>query len=488
MKKPNVIVSLLVCLALVMVGIFLVKNLGEQDVTETTGGKDEEIVLVSKKTSDVDYFQYTYGGETVTLKLKDGEFYAEEEPNFPLNQNAIAYMLVYATNVSSFKKVDTSSVKDVDAEFGFNSSVLDVKIYMKDGTVITETFGSYNSYTQNYFFKTSNKDGVYLVDETMLNYFKYTVYQLAEMPTDWSDFDLYTTLQFAVTSSENTYEFTSYGQGNPNYYDNSSKNYAWFLGFPYVNERACSTSPVQNLLKAILDLKPDVAKDFNVTDQEWKDYGLENPKANIFVYYCVEDEKTTDVKNESTQDVKTYSYYEYTLNIGFPAGNYTYVTLTINKVDPATGENTVHSNDQVVYGILTDTLNKILNFDVTSALTMDMCKVDISTVTKVEVTYADGTVITTNIEKDKATEQQTLLFTTLNSIVADDRTTISVTDTEPDITIKFYRNTEKFSEMTMTLTEYGTQYYRLSFAGENELLINKRQIQSLDKIIRGLEQ
>ena len=36
MKKPNVIVSLLVCLALVMVGIFLVKNLAEQDVTETT--------------------------------------------------------------------------------------------------------------------------------------------------------------------------------------------------------------------------------------------------------------------------------------------------------------------------------------------------------------------------------------------------------------------------------------------------------------------
>ena len=485
MKKPLVIVGLLVCLSLIVVGIFLVKGLNEPDATETTGGS-EEIVLVSKKTEDVDYFQYTYAGETVTLKLKDDKFYAEEESNFPLNQTAVMYMLIYATNVSSFKQVDTSGVSDIDAEFGFDESPVDIKVYMKDGTVITETFGAYNSYTNNYFFKTSNKEGVYLVDETMLNYFKYTVYQLAEMPTDWSDFDLYTTLQFAVTSTDNTYEFISYGQGNPNYYDSSAQNYAWFLGYPYKTERACSTSPVQNLLKVILDLKPDVAVDYNISDQEWVDYGLENPGANIFVYYCIEDETTEDA--EGTTDVKTYTYYEYTLNIGYPVGNYTYVTLTINKVDPATGEKTVYSDDQIVYGILTETLDKVLDFDVTSALAMDMCKMDISTVTKVEVTYADGKTITTEIAKDSPTEQQTLLFTTLNSIVADDRTTISVTEKEPDITITFYRNTETFSEMTMTLTEYGTQYYRMSFAGDNEMLINKRQIQSLDKIIQGLEQ
>ncbi len=486
MKKPYVIVALVAVIALLVGGIFLFKGLGEQDVTETTGGSDEEIVLVSKKTSEVDYFQYVYDGETITIKKDGDKFYAEEEPGFPLEQNAIAYMLIYATNVSSFKQVNTSGIEDIDKEFGFDNSLVDIKIYMTDGTVITETFGSYNSYTKNYFFKTSNKDGVYLVDETMLNYFKMHLNQLAEMPKDWSEFDLYTTLQFAVTSKDNVYEFTSYGQGNPNYYDSSSNNYAWFLGFPYKNERACSTSPVQNLLKNILDLKPDVAVDFSITDQEWAEYGLDEPKANVFVYYCIEDEKTQDVTTDSTKDVKTYSYYEYTLNIGYPAGQYTYVTLTINKVDPETGAKTDYVKGEVVYGILTETLDKILNFDITSALAMDMCKMDIATVTKVEVLYADGTTVTSVFDKDNLTEQQKLLFTTLNGIVADDRTTISVTDTEPDITIKFYRNTEAFSEMTMTLTEYGTQYYRMSFAGENELLINKRQIESLSKIIQGL--
>lgn len=488
MKKPYVIIALVAVLALVVAGVFLVKGLGSDETTDPTGDIKQEIVLVSKPNSEVDYFEYTYDGETVTIKRDGDKFYAEENAEFPLNQNAVILMLVYSSNVVSTQQVDVTEVEDLDTTFGFNESPLEIKVHMLDGTIITETFGAYNGYTDSYFFKTSAKEGVYLMDDTMLNYFAYHLNELAALPTDWSEFDLYTTLQFAVKTSDNAYEFIAYGQGNPNYYDSTANNYAWFLGFPYETPRACSTSPVQGVLKNILDLVPDVGVDYNVTEEDLAEYGLDNPKSSIYVYYVLSEEATTDVTTDSTEDTKIYTSYEYTLNMGYPVGSYTYVQLTVNEVNPESGESKPHNVDGVVYGILTETLDKILSFDASTALTMDMCKMDIATVDKVEIFYDDGTSITTVIDHKNVTEQQELLFSTLNAIVADDRTTINVTDTEPDITIKFYRNTDNFSEMTMTLTEYGTQYYRLNFAGINELLINKREIESLKNVINGLNQ
>ncbi len=487
MKKPYVIIVLIAVLALIVAGVFLVRGLGNDKTTDPTADAKREFVLVSKPNSDVDYFEYTFEGETVTIRRDGDKFYAQENPEFPLNQDAVILMLVYSSNVTSNQQVDTKGVDNPDTTFGFDKSPLEIKVHMSDGTVITETFGAFNGFTNSYFFKTSAKEGVYLMNESMLKYFSYHLNELAALPTDWSEFDLYTAVQFAVKSPDNTYEFAAYGQGNPDYYDNTANNYSWFLGFPYKTPRACSTSPVQGVLKNILDLVPDVGVDFDVTEEDLAEYGLDTPKSSIYVYYVLSEDATADVTTDSTQDAKVYTNYEYILNIGYPAGDYTYVQLTVNEVNPETGESKPHNVDGVVYGIKTETLKKILTFDASSSLAMDMCKMDIATVDKVEISYADGTSITTVIDHENVTEQQELLFTTLNGIVADDRTTISVTDNEPDVTIKFYRNTEKFSQMTMTLTEYGTQYYRLDFAGINELLINKREIESLKNVIDGLE-
>ncbi len=482
MKKVWIIIGLVVVLAGIVAGFILLQN-GPAAPADTTSGQSEVIHLVLLKNSDVKSIEYTFDGETVKLIREGDDFLADGDPDFQLDVQKVLYMLIYACNVDASSEVSTEGMEDMSS-FGFEGGPLSVKLTLQDGSEVTEEYGILNQYTGTYYFRTSQKDGVYMVDDTLLNFFSYHMNELAKLPEDWSDFNLYTTLQFAVTSADSSFEFVSYSGGNPNYYDNSTNNYFWFVGYPYLSERACSTSPVQNLLKLILDLVPDVGVDYNPTAEELADYNLTDPRAVIHVYYYVEPEDTGETTD--TADEQPATYYEYTLSIGRTIGSYTCVMLKVDLIDPATGGRQSYSNDGIVYGILTETLQPILNYEVSTALAKDLCKLTAETVTRVVATRCDGTAVTIDIDGENVTEKQQEFFETLNAIEADDRTFVDPDGTEPFLTIEFYTNRDNFSRMVMTLTEYGTQYYRADFAGVNELLINKRDVETLDRIISGL--
>ena len=58
---------------------------------------------------------------------------------------------------------------------------------------------------------------------------------------------------------------------------------------------------------------------------------------------------------------------------------------------------------------------------------------------------------------------------------------------EPHMTISFVRNTENFSEMTLTVYEYNVNFYRISFNGEDDILVSIRDIDNMgDAILKTL--
>jgi hypothetical protein len=61
------------------------------------------------------------------------------------------------------------------------------------------------------------------------------------------------------------------------------------------------------------------------------------------------------------------------------------------------------------------------------------------------------------------------------------------TDGDPEITIRFSRDRDTYSVMTMTLTPYDLSFYAVDFAGRNDQLVSIRDVAELVDAVTGFE-
>ena len=61
----------------------------------------------------------------------------------------------------------------------------------------------------------------------------------------------------------------------------------------------------------------------------------------------------------------------------------------------------------------------------------------------------------------------------------------SAAEGSPELSFVFHRNTETFSEMTLSFTRYDNNFYLVSFNGEERLLVNRNAVADLTDMVSG---
>ena len=168
------------------------------------------------------------------------------------------------------------------------------------------------------------------------------------------------------------------------------------------------------------------------------------------------------------------------------------------------------SDSTSVYSVSAENVDAVMNALTDDLSPDEVCAISLDTVESFNVSYngAEINVVRTERSVASGTDEEssvTNIFTA-NGIVVDSTNVNTFYDgllaltvegraeegtwedgSEPYMTVNFVRNTENFSEMTLTVYEYSVNFYRISFNGEDDILVSIRDIDNMgDAILKTL--
>jgi len=207
-----------------------------------------------------------------------------------------------ANALSSMGAISRVNLDGADTEaFGLDDPEWTFSISYKDGTSHTYRLGNYNAFSDGYYFKEDGKDDVYLIVGALLDYFDYTLYDLA----DYGTFPVISSDEFksvAITMADDTVSLTG-------------------------DDICTSFLVLANVLQ------PSQYLEYRQTDDLLAKYGLTKPAANV-TYNYAETYTVTDAEG-ATSDSTFEQALVFSINLGddFERDGTTYTAYTVDGYD-----------------------------------------------------------------------------------------------------------------------------------------------------------
>lgn len=306
-KERKQMISILVAAAILLLLIvlyFVITNAvndndGETDTTDTQAPMDiGTFTIMDEEYSDLSALSYTYDGETLNFELSDNKWVLKDDPEFPVDQEKIFYMAQSVSDYGGFRRL---TYTDASIEnYGFDEPLYDISAtYTDDDGTHTNRFriGDKNSLTGYYYFYQDGSSYVYMVNNSIFQYFSYIKSDLF-VSYDVPGPELEDMTALTVTSGENVIEIeipeseaVEDEDGNIEY------------------------SPAEKIMSAMyheLRLKYKYCVNYSITDAEKAEYGLDNPALSVKLDYVRYQSVSTE---EGTSDAKIS--YDDTFSVHF---------------------------------------------------------------------------------------------------------------------------------------------------------------------------
>jgi len=202
-KRRNRGVVLLLLLLLLGGILLLYRFVGqmEEPLDESgnqTGDGTAEYTISNRIYTNIRALSYTYKGETLDFSY-DGTsavWTSQNEPNFPLSSDLLNNMAAYISSLSSTRKLDGDT-----GEYGFDKPTLEVSATYSDGASVFYKIGAYNAFAGGYYLLTE-KGTIYIVSETILNCFAYSLSDMILLDRVPEDFDENELISVILTDQE----------------------------------------------------------------------------------------------------------------------------------------------------------------------------------------------------------------------------------------------------------------------------------------------
>lgn len=481
-RRRNKLFILAGVLILLSVGYYEVLKLTGQD--HETDSSETPIVVVNLPTEDITQLSWTYDGETVTLNDYGDTWNVLDEENFPLNVTAVENKRNVSAYISASRVLEE---KGNLSQYGLEDPAMTIRITANDRE-ITCSLGIKNSVTGEYYLKTSDSDNIYLVDAALWDAFACGLYSLVEteeIPAMNTITDIHITSGGIVRNLE----YIAQNEGL-SYTD----KYFWFYSDSNSQTlEPLETSKVTELNSLLTGLVWENCVSYDANDIELESFGLLDPVMKIEVDYketeTVETDETNDDGTAATEDIE----YErsFSLWIGNEADGSNYAKL---------------ADSNMVYQIDSGILESFSNVSAQSLAPEDVCLMDWDTVASMDITM-EGVTRTLQLhrietENDDGNMEKTVSYlldgkeieTGAAEDFLDRITSLAVESTVEDKTLEsaemeitFYRNTEAFSEMTLSLGAYDSSFYLVKFNGASRLLVNKNDVNRLKAAYEALD-
>lgn len=172
MKNKKGIGLILLLSALVCVVIFYaaVSSAGK-DKGGNGGTEPQTIVFINKQENDVKSVKYLTGGATFTVLRSGSTFVLEGDEGFPLDMNAVGFMINAVAQISFQRKINPEG-NDLD-EYGLTDPHTVITATYRDGGTVELKLGNYNVYSESYYCTVG--DGyVYLINSQFAQAFDYS--------------------------------------------------------------------------------------------------------------------------------------------------------------------------------------------------------------------------------------------------------------------------------------------------------------------------
>ncbi len=427
MRKKNKLYALLGVLLVLCIAVVLVNN--HEEKKEQIKNSGELILKISK--DDVNALSWTNESGTFSF-TKDEKWTYDDDSTFPVDEDKINDLLEQFESLGAAFVID--DVEDYSL-YGLDDPICTI-IIVTDEESYTIELGDYSKMDEQRY--ASIGDGkAYLLTHDPLE--EYDVV-LKDMILDDEIVEFDTVKQIEFSGSEN-YTIVK---------DEDKKSICeddiYFTG-----DKPLDSDNVSSYLRKIKSLSLDDYVTYNVSDEELKAFGLDNPELIVKLQYSIDDEEDGELQlsiGRNTEELEAYKKAQENEEEDLPD-----VTCYVRVND-----------SQIVYEISQDKYDELTAVSYDTLRHQELFTADFDTVTSIDVSL-NGESYTFNCEKAKDDDEEDKwtyneeeidvsdLETALCAIEADSFIN-EATINQEEISLTIHLDNEDFPTLTLTFYRY----------------------------------
>ena len=282
MKKKSVNLITAVGVLVVLSGAYVgVKTyVAKQEAADTESAEEENPEIISIASADVKSIKFVIDKKEVTFE-KDGDSWVKsDETGFPVDQDKIDTLV---SSLNSIKAERTLENVEDASEYELDQPDNTITVTTEDGGTTVIQLGMENDSTsQEYIDLNKDSSTVYVVSNSTFSSFEGTLYDFAKSGV-FPTVDSSTVSKISVDGKDSSYVVEK------------DENNFWNITGDGETEKADSAKAT-SLASALSSMAYSSYVNYNCAEDEFSQYGLDKPYAEITVCY---QEK---VKKESTDD------------------------------------------------------------------------------------------------------------------------------------------------------------------------------------------
>jgi len=282
MKKKSVNLITAVGVLVVLSGAYVgVKAyVAKQEAADTESAEEENPEIISIASADVKSIKFVIDKKEVTFE-KDGDSWVKsDETDFPVDQDKIDTLV---SSLNSIKAERTLENVEDASEYELDQPENTITVTTEDGETTVIQLGMENDSTsQEYIDLNKDSSTVYVVSNSTFSSFEGTLYDFAKSGV------------FPTVDSSTVSKISVDGKDSSYVVEKDESNF-WNITGDGETEKADSAKAT-SLASALSSMAYSSYVNYNCAEDEFSQYGLDKPYAEITVCY---QEK---VKKESTDD------------------------------------------------------------------------------------------------------------------------------------------------------------------------------------------
>lgn len=515
MSKGKRLIALCLLLAALSAGsVALSRYNEEQESAQDAGAEADENVV---ELEDIQRIDVAFEGERVSMQREGDAWIDVDDPAFPLDATYPEQMASALAQVTS-----TRSVTGDLAEYGLDEPQLTISVTDAAGEVTTLLVGDRNGVTGLYYARLDGSETVYTIASSEVSPFMRTRYEMIEteaFPTVATD----SVTRVTLTSGEAQRTLVHREDGWPQAY---SASFTWFEPTEAGGLSVVDADGAESWLGSALNVTYLGTAVYDATDADVAACGLDAPAVTLEIAYA----HSAQVELDALEALQARALLELTplrrsgllddwtieehldaaerierLWSGTDDGARTYdvsrteyLTVWISEPDADGVRYMRHSASERIFTVAESyalTLAGLTDLDLTETA---VCQVEMDRVNRLTIA-AEG--MTKVIEVDRApvlgddgfydahtayrlngeeieSSQFTGFMTLLNQLNAE-----AYTDSQDVgnvcMTVILEQQRASHPSMTLTLYDYDANFYRASFAGRIDMLVSKRDVETL---------
>ena len=286
MKKKSVNLITAVGVLVVLSGAYVgVKTyVAKQEAADTESAEEENPEIISIASADVKSIKFVIDKKEVTFE-KDGDSWVKsDETGFPVDQDKIDTLV---SSLNSIKAERTLENVEDASEYELDQPDNTITVTTEDGETTVIQLGVENDSTsQEYIDLNKDSSTVYVVSNSTFSSFEGTLYDFAKSGV-FPTVDSSTVSKISVDGKDSSYVVEK------------DENNFWNITGDGETEKADSAKAT-SLASTLSSMAYSSYVNYNCAEDEFSQYGLDKPYAEIIVDYQKEVEKeSTDDENEA---------------------------------------------------------------------------------------------------------------------------------------------------------------------------------------------